>query len=226
MQAALVRRGADLSGGINGALVAGVTSMKWMLITLVILVSACGRDTPSLKHLANDAVILSFGDSLSYGTGASAEQSYPAVLSNLIGRTVVRSGVPGEISAGGLSRLPRVLEEHTPALVILCHGGNDLLRKLSNEALERNLKAMIALIRAAGAEVLLVGVPKPAILGLGTAEVYRKVAGDLAVPLLDDTLADILGDTSQKSDHIHPNAAGYVALAQAIADFLRAAGAL
>ena len=197
-----------------------------MLITLVILVSACGRDTPSLKHLANDAVILSFGDSLSYGTGASAEQSYPAVLSNLIGRTVVRSGVPGEISAGGLSRLPGVLEEHTPALVILCHGGNDLLRKLSNEALERNLKAMIALIRAAGAEVLIVGVPKPAILGLGTAEVYRKVAGDLAVPLLDDTLADILGDTSQKSDHIHPNAAGYAALAQAIADFLRAAGAL
>jgi acyl-CoA thioesterase I len=85
---------------------------------------------------------------------------------------------------------------------------------------------MIRTIRETGAEVLLVGVPQPAVFGLGTAEVYRKVAAESAVPLLDDALADILGDNSLKSDHIHPNAAGYAKLAEAIAALLRQARAI
>jgi len=200
--------------------------LKLFFATLLFLVSACGNETPRLTPLAADAVVLSFGDSLTHGTGATPAQSYPAILAELIGREVARAGVPGEVSASGLSRLPRELDKHSPALVILCRGGNDMLRKLSPTALEQNLKSMIADSRASGAQVLLVGVPKPAILGLGTAEVYRKIAAEMAVPLLDDTLADILGDNALKSDHIHPNAAGYAVLAQAIAALLRQAGAI
>lgn len=194
----------------------------WVVLALL---TACSEPPPQLSPLAPDAV-LSFGDSLTYGTGVKVEESYPAQLAQLIGREVVRSGVPGEVSARGLARLPEELERHAPALLILCHGGNDLLRRQSITTLEQNLKAMIALARERGVDVLLIGVPQPAVFGLESAEVYQKVASDSHVPLLEHALPEILSDSALKSDQIHPNARGYRQLAQAIANFLRETGAV
>lgn len=196
------------------------------VLAALLLASGCGESTPGLPHLARDAVILSFGDSLTHGTGARPEESYPAVLERLVSRKVVRSGVPGELSTQGLARLPAELARYTPALLILCHGGNDLLRKQPLPALERNLEAMVALARDRGIAVLLIGVPRPALFGLDSAEPYRNVADKLDLPLLDDALPEILGDNSLKADPIHPNASGYARLAAAIADTLKARGAV
>ncbi len=194
------------------------------LVALLLTLAACSAP-PSLPRLAADAVILAFGDSLTYGTGADGAQSYPAVLAALIGRRVVNAGVPGEVSGEGLARLPALLDEHRPQLLILMHGGNDLLRKGSPEELTRNLRTMVDTARARGIAVVLVGVPAPGLL-LGVPELYPRLAQEYKLPYDGETLRAIEGDRALKSDPIHPNAEGYRRLAQRLAALLREAGAL
>ncbi|MBE0599439.1 MAG: arylesterase [Desulfuromonadales bacterium] len=183
--------------------------------SLLLLLIAC-REPPRLSPLSAEGTILAFGDSLTYGTGASPQEAYPAILAALLGRPVINAGVPGETSGEGLARLAGLLEEHHPELVILCHGGNDFLQRLDPEQLRVNLQAMIALAKGAGAQVLLVGVPRPG-LRLVSAPVYETVADALRLPYEAKIVSDILGDGTLKSDYIHPNAAGYRRLAQTLA---------
>lgn len=177
---------------------------------------------PGIKPFNQESVVLAFGDSLTHGTGASAGQSYPDVLSELLGRQVINGGIPGEVSAAGLKRLPAVLEEYNPTLVILCHGGNDFLRKLNQATTSSNLDAMITLIRSHGADVVLVGVPKLG-FGLQVPELYSQIADQYTIPLQKEILVDLLSDNSMKSDVIHPNASGYRLMAEAIYDLINRA---
>jgi lysophospholipase L1-like esterase len=186
----------------------------------------CAEKTPAMSRLAPDATVLAFGDSLTSGYGAPAGASYPAALEQLIGRKVVNAGVPGEVTAAGLARLPGVLEQVRPQLVVLIHGGNDFLRRLDERAAAQNLRAMVRLSRERGAGVILLGVPKPGLLP-SAPDLYREeVATEFRLPYDDETLADILTDNALKSDPIHPNAEGYARLAAAVAELLRKAKAI
>jgi acyl-CoA thioesterase I len=191
------------------------------LLTLLLLLVGC-EAKPAIRPLAPGATILAFGDSLTHGNGASAEQSYPAVLGKLLGVRVVNAGVPGEVSAAGRERLPGVLEQVRPQLVILIHGGNDFLRRLDVKQTKQNLRAMIEACRQQGADVVLAGVPQLGLF-LSPAPFYAELAKEYRLPYLDDTLSAILKDSSLKSDEIHPNAAGYRQLAGALAELIRAA---
>ena len=189
------------------------------------LLSACGPSEPQLPRLAEGAKVLAFGNSLTFGTGAQPEESYPAVLESLIGREVINAGVPGELSSQGLQRLPGTLERWQPSMVILCHGGNDLLRRSDAEDTEQNLREMVRIATAGGSSVVLLGVPRAGLL-LRSASLYQAVADNLNVPLESEILPTVLGDNRLKSDPIHPNAVGYRRIAEAVHVLLSDSGAL
>ncbi len=190
------------------------TFHTFTLVFLVLLLGACDSG-PKIDRIDQTAVILAFGNSLTHGTGAAPDQSYPKVLSQKLGHVVINAGVPGETTAEGLKRLPNLLERYAPTLVILCEGGNDFLRRQDPEQTSRNLSAMVDLIKAQGADVILVGVPKLG-FGLNVPPFYAELAEHHAIPFEGEILLELLGDNTMKSDSIHPNAAGYHQMAAAI----------
>ena len=196
-----------------------------LLLSVCSLLTACGGDDVSLSPLPPGTTVVAFGDSLTAGYGAGPGQSYPEVLAELAVLDIVNAGNSGEVLAAGLQRLPSVLAEYRPALVILCHAGNDLLRSTGLAAAKANLLAMINQIHASGAQVVLLGVPQPGLL-LSTADFYQEIAEETAVAYLPDTMTDVLSQRSLRSDAAHPNAAGYRLVAEEVHGFLLDAGAL
>ncbi len=203
----------------------GLNLLRLVLLALALAATGCGDSTPKLAKLGESEVIMAFGDSLTYGTGAKEDESYPAVLAQLVGQRVIRSGVPGEVTAQGLSRLPDAIAEHRPDLIIVCLGGNDMLRKVSEAEIKANLHAIIKAIKARGIAVVLIGVPRPALLA-GPPEFYGELAEEFGIPYESSVVKDVLHSPDMKSDAIHPNARGYRRMAEAVAELLRKSGAI
>lgn len=198
----------------------------FITLILVMLLNACSEPSPHLPHLDEDAVILAFGDSLTRGNGTSEENSYPAVLQRLSGRLVINAGVSGEVSRSGLKRLPEILDEYHPQLLILCHGGNDMLRHSSMTELQSNLKKMIELSQNRNIPVVLIGVPRPALFGLESAPPYVALSHEMNLPFESTILPEVLSKKEYKSDQIHPNAEGYRIIAEAVYRLMKESGAL
>jgi acyl-CoA thioesterase I len=196
-----------------------------LLIALALATAACGDKALKLPKLAASDVVVAFGDSLTYGTGAQESESYPAVLGQLLGRTVVRAGVPGEVTAQGLARLPAMIDEHSPRLVIICLGGNDMLRQVGVAEITQNLRSIIKTLRDRNIAVVLVGVPKPALI-TSAPEFYAEIAREFGVPYEGKIVTSVLYSAELRSDPIHPNALGYRKMAEAIAQLLKNAGAI
>jgi acyl-CoA thioesterase-1 len=191
---------------------------------LILLIWGCS-ERPRMERLAPDAVVLAFGDSLTYGTGANEDESYPAQLERLIGRRVVRAGVPGEVTAQALARLPEALDEHAPRLLLLCIGGNDFLRRLGNQQAERNVREMVKLATSRGIAVMLIGTPEPGFT-VSPPAFYAGIAREFRLPYEEGVMGQVLTDTSLKADPIHPNALGYRLIAKRLAEQLKQSGAI
>ncbi len=201
--------------------------LLWRAVLAVLLwLAACDSGPPQLAKLSAEGVVLAFGDSLTHGNGARPEASYPAVLEELIGRRVVRAGVPGEVTARGLARLPGVLRDSAPDLLVLIHGGNDLLQRKSPKRIAANLRAMVQMARERGVAVVLIGVPNLGLILGRSAGFYEDLAEELEIHFDGAALPAILKQPSLKSDAIHPNAKGYRQLAEAVATLLRKSGAI
>jgi lysophospholipase L1-like esterase len=150
-------------------------TLTFLLLAIIVGIglTACSTQ-PKLPALSNDAVIVAFGDSLTFGTGSEPAESYPAVLEKMIGRRVVNSGVPGEVTGDGLLRLPEVLEREKPALLLLCHGGNDQLRRLNQQQAANNIREMIRLAQKREVAIVLIAVPAPELLRPCTGKLLRS----------------------------------------------------
>jgi lysophospholipase L1-like esterase len=199
--------------------------MRLLSLAVLFFLAAACTERPRLERLPGDAVILAFGDSLTFGTGAAEAESYPAQLETLVGRRVVRAGVPGEVTAQALARLPGALDEHSPRLLLLCIGGNDFLRRLGNGQAERNVREMVKLAKGRGIGVLLIGTPEPGFT-VTPPKFYSTIAKEYGVPYEEGIIGQVLKDAALKADPIHPNARGYRLIAERLAETLKQSGAL
>lgn len=194
------------------------------VLLLLLWLTACSDELPRIPRLSTDAVILAFGDSITYGTGARENESYPAILEDLSGREVINAGNPGEVSADGLARLPGLLDMYQPDLLILCHGGNDILRKKNLVTMRNNVQQMIMRAQARNIPVVLLGVPEFGLL-MSVSKYYDEVADATGVVYIRDLLPKIIKDTSLKSDPIHLNRDGYLLMGKSIYTVLQETGA-
>ena len=138
---------------------------------------------------------------------------------------MINAGVSGDTSAQALARLPALLQEYKPALVIVSIGGNDFLRRQPSSATRANIAAILRTVKESGSRAVLIGVPKPTIgaaLGVfSDHELYEELAKEYGVPLLSGAWGDVMKQSRLMSDQIHPNAAGYAAFAARLEKCLR-----
>jgi acyl-CoA thioesterase-1 len=181
---------------------------RW-LAAIALLAASCAVSA------APAPVVLVLGDSLSAEYGLPRDTGWVKLLADRLARdgakySVVNASISGETSSGGRTRLPALLQQHRPAIVVIELGANDGLRGLPLKALRDNLAAMIDASRAAGARVLLVGIRVPPNYGRDYAERFASTFEALArerkvalAPFLLDGFAERL-DYFQ-ADRIHPN---------------------
>ncbi|QTD47389.1 arylesterase [Ottowia testudinis] len=195
-----------------------------------IALTACGRGKTAARPVPAGSTVLALGDSLTAGNGASAETAYPAVLAGLTGWNVVNAGVSGDTSAQALARLPALLAEHAPKLVIVSIGGNDFLRQLPESDTRAHVHAICQQALDSGAQVLLVAVPRATVaaaLGQMTDHaMYAEVAKDLKIPLQREGWGEVLSQPDLRADQVHANARGYAQFARSVQGTAAAAGLL
>ena len=180
------------------------------LLLSCFLLTACGSREPVVLNGEN---IICFGDSLTYGTGAAQNKSYPAQLSAMIDQPVINAGIPGNTTADGLERLETDVLEKSPRIVLITLGGNDLKNGVRKDVAFMNLKTIIEAIQAEGGLVVMGGV-KFIILDKGYGEMYKKLAKETDIILIPNILGGLIGKDKYMSDPIHPNGAGYEIMAQ------------
>ncbi|MCB2155459.1 arylesterase [bacterium] len=196
------------------------------LIPIVILVPILmlwmGRRTnnwPITNDPPTGEAIIALGDSLTSGVGASEGNTYVDVLSDMIGRPILNSGVPGETTGDALKRLDRDVLSEDPRVVIVLLGGNDMLRRVSQDEQFANLREIVESIQAEGALVVLVGLKEIGFFTEGGYDSrYKVLARETGSVLVPNILGGIMFDRDLMSDQIHPNDAGYAKVAEKIDD--------
>lgn len=176
---------------------------------------------------ANTLLIL--GDSLSAGYGINPDKGWVALVRQQLqplGWQVINASVSGDTSAGGLTRLPSLLQRHQPQIVLIELGGNDGLRGLPPQSLQHNLSRMAELSQLAGARPLLLGMRLPPNYGpvytQAFAQSYQDVSNTLNIPLLPFFLEDVaLHPELMQTDNIHPNEQGQPLMAERVWQWLQ-----
>ncbi len=188
-----------------------------MLLLLPCLLAPQLLAAGAAEGAAAPSSIVIVGDSLSAAYGMEISESWPSLLQQRLHENghayrVFNSSITGDTTQGGLTRLPRLLERHRPAVVILEMGGNDGLRGLPVDVTRSNLASMIEQSRAAGAKVILAEMRIPPNYGQSYTEkfndTYQELTDEYDIVLLPFLLQDIaLKPGLMQDDGIHPTVA-------------------
>lgn len=188
---------------------------------------ACKPATPRLSPLPSGSVVLAFGDSVTYGTGASKGEDWPTLLAAGTGWRVVNEGIPGDTAQEGKGRLQTLLNAHRPALVIVEIGGNDFLKRRAHKEVKEDIRNILSTVRKSGATAVLVAVPEFSLLAAARpsdASLYAELGNEENVPVIPAVFANVLSQPELRTDRVHPNAAGYRRMAEGIHAELKRTG--
>ena len=170
----------------------------------------------SVATAASAPTVLVLGDSLSAAYGIAQDRGWVALLQRRLAdrglpHRIVNASVSGETTRGGLTRLPRLLDEHRPDLVVIELGANDGLRGISDRVLADNLRALVETSKGSGARVLLLGIRLPPNYGAAFNarfdRVFDAVARETQTPLVPFFLKGVAEDRDlMLPDGLHPAA--------------------
>lgn len=196
------------------------------IMVLMLTISGCSKPRqPTIPYIPPDGIIVAFGDSLTFGVGAPIDKSYPAILETLIQRKVINEGVPGLETENGDKTILNLIQQYHPALIIVCLGGNDMLRRRSEDIIAKNIENMVITALGNNVPIILIAVPKPG-LSISPPDFYEKIAKKYHIPVDTDSLYELETQNKYKSDMIHLNANGYQKLAENIAILLKKTNAV
>jgi len=188
-----------------------------MRVILSLLLTIVGL-IPNAVPASDQPVLLVLGDSLSAGYGMDREQSWVHLLELRLERNghsyrILNSSISGDTTQGGLARLPRLVDQYHPKIVIIELGGNDGLRGINPDVTRENMTAMIRHSKQAGATVLLAGIKLPPNYGAAYLQQFESIYADLAaefdtllVPFIMDGV--VFEPGMMQADGIHPNEKG------------------
>ncbi len=205
-------------------------SLQSLMLSALWALTAC-QPSLRMKPLPTGATVLALGDSITYGTGAPPGYDWPQLLAARTGWHIINAGIPGDTTQDARERVPALLIEHQPGLVIIELGGNDFLRRRPPDRVKEDLRDIVRQAKASGAQVLLVAVPELSFLAafassLSDAPLYQALADEEGVGLLAEALSEVLSEQTLKTDQIHPNAAGYQQFADQLYRYLQKIGLL
>ena len=188
-------------------------SVQWLVLALLITLFALSAQS---VQAAQTARLLVLGDSISAGYGMKPEQGWVTLLQDKLRQggydyQVINASISGETSQGGLTRLPALLNQHQPELVLIELGGNDGLRGLPLKLLQNNLSKMIQLSQQQQVQPVLLGIQLPPNYGRrytqAFANIYPTLADQYQIPVMPFILEGIGTDPDKmQSDGIHPKA--------------------
>jgi acyl-CoA thioesterase-1 len=218
------------SARIDERAVGGLTRLAHCSVTAAAFAGA----VPWAQAMARPTKVLVVGDSLSAEYGIARGSGWVALMQQrlqkaLAGATVINASISGDTSSGGRTRLPALLTEHKPTHVIVELGANDALRGLPLAMTRDNLAAMLRAARAAGAQVLLLGMRMPPNYGRSYTQEFESMFASLAkaegaalVPFMLAGVADSPEAASLfQDDRIHPNAKAHAIIVDNVWPVLR-----
>ena len=204
-------------------------SLRWLSFFLLLLFLPAGPAVSNQTGYPDGRTIVVLGDSLTAGYGLPQADAFPSQLeeslkANGIKTRVVNSGVSGDTSAGGLSRIDWALTDK-PDLVIVALGANDALRGLDPEETKKNLAATLEKILSRDTRVLLAGMKAPRNMGPDYYSkfdpLYAELAEQYKVSLYPFFLEGVATDPAlNQADGIHPNRDGVAVMVRNILPYV------